>query len=58
MMDSELEDRGGDGLPELMVKFDRPEVKDILRPGVVELTVTGKWQAVLFKGSDTLRVIS
>jgi hypothetical protein len=53
----ELEDRDGDGLPELMVKFDRSQVQDLLQPGEAELTVTGKWRAVLFMGSETIRVI-
>jgi hypothetical protein len=48
----ELEDRDGNGLPELMVKFDRAAVQALVSVGDVELVITGKWHAVLFEGSD------
>jgi hypothetical protein len=54
---TEIGDHDGDGIPDLMVKFDRQAVQELLEPGDVELTVTGSWRAVLFKGSDTIRVI-
>ncbi|TDA32521.1 MAG: hypothetical protein DSO03_02560, partial [Hadesarchaea archaeon] len=53
----ELGDHDGDGVPDLMVKFDRSAVQSLLEPGEKELTVTGNWHAVLFKGSDVIRVI-
>ena len=56
--DPELRDRDGDGLPELMVKFDRAAVQALVEPAdEVELTITGMWHAVKFKGTDTIRVI-
>jgi hypothetical protein len=55
--DPKLEDRDEDGLPELIIKFDRSQVQDILQSGEVELTVLGKWHAVLFIGRNTIRVI-
>jgi hypothetical protein len=41
-----------------MVKFDRAAVQALLEPGEVGVTVWGKWRAVLFKGSDIIRVIA
>ncbi|MEW6593051.1 MAG: hypothetical protein AB1305_05190, partial [Candidatus Hadarchaeota archaeon] len=55
--DPEIRDRNGNGLPELMVKFDRAAVQALASVGDVKLTVTGKWHAVLFEGSDNIRVI-
>ncbi|MEW5994173.1 MAG: right-handed parallel beta-helix repeat-containing protein, partial [Candidatus Zixiibacteriota bacterium] len=55
--DPEIRDRDADGLPELMVKFDRAAVQALASVGDVKLTVTGKWHAVLFEGSDNIRVI-
>ncbi len=56
--DPEIKDRDGDGLPELMAKFDRAAVQALVRPGDnVVLTVTGNWHAVMFRGSDGIRVI-
>ncbi|MFB0500331.1 MAG: hypothetical protein ACETWO_03530 [Candidatus Hadarchaeaceae archaeon] len=40
-----------------MVKFDCLAVQSLVEPDEVELAITDKWQAVLFKGSDTIRVI-
>lgn len=57
--DQELEDRDGNGLPELMVKFDCAAVRALLEPGEVELTVTGRLtDGTPFIGSDTVRVIA
>lgn len=56
--DPELEDRDGDGLPELMVKFRGNATRSILKPGRKKLTVTGKTvQNQIFSGSDRVRVI-
>jgi len=42
----------------LMAKFPRSQVQQILKPGEVELTVTGELlDSTKFKGSDTIRVI-
>ncbi|MDH5442739.1 MAG: Ig-like domain-containing protein [Hadesarchaea archaeon] len=54
---TEIGDHDGDGIPDLMIKFDRSAVQSLVSVGEVELAITGKWQAVLFKGSDIIRVI-
>jgi hypothetical protein len=48
-----------DGIAELMVKFDRSAVQEILEAGdEVEITVTGELDVdTKFEGSDTIRVI-
>ncbi len=41
----------------LMAKFSRSEVQDIVEPGMVELTVSGKLtDGTKFEGSDTIIV--
>ncbi|MEW6222826.1 MAG: DNRLRE domain-containing protein [Candidatus Hadarchaeota archaeon] len=56
--DPEIKDRDGDGLPELMVKFDRAAVQALLEAGKnVEITVIGRWGEAPFRGSDNIRVI-
>ncbi len=52
-------DCDGDGIAELMVKFDRSAVQEILEAGdEVEITVTGELEDdTKFEGSDTIRVI-
>ncbi|MEW6222914.1 MAG: hypothetical protein AB1476_06410 [Candidatus Hadarchaeota archaeon] len=55
--DPQIRDSDGDGLPELMVKFDRAAVQALLAPGNVTLTVTGEVGSAVFEGSDTIRVI-
>jgi hypothetical protein len=53
----ELWDWDRDGLPELVVKFDRAAVQALLQPGEVELTICGKLIDWLpFRGSDTIKV--
>ncbi len=49
-----------DGIAELMVKFDRSAVQEILEAGdEVEITVTGELNDdTKFEGSDTIRVIN
>ena len=56
---TEIGDYDDDGLPDLMVKFDRSDVCEILDPGdEVEITVTGELtDETPFQGSDTIRVI-
>jgi parallel beta-helix repeat protein len=54
----ELWDRDRDGLPELVVKFDRAAVQALLQPGEVELKVTGRLtDGTPFEGSDTIKVV-
>jgi hypothetical protein len=52
-------DEDDDGVPDLMVKFDREAVQEILQAGdEVEITVTGELEdETPFEGSDTIRVI-
>jgi len=55
---SELGDHDDDGIPDLMVKFDRQELIPFHEVGEAELTVTGELvDGTLFEGSDTIRVI-
>ena len=55
---TEIGDHDGDGVPDLMVKFDRSVVQELVSVGDnVELTVIGKWGQAPFRGSDTIRVI-
>lgn len=56
---TEVGDHDEDGIPDLMVKFDRARVQNLLSPGdEVELTVTGELtDGTPFSGSDTIRVI-
>ena len=53
-------DYDDDGIAELMVKFDRSAIQEILEAGdEVEITVTGELNDdTKFEGSDTIRVIS
>jgi len=52
-------DEDGDGIPDLMVKFDHGQVSDILQPGEeVEIVVEGEADTFLISGTDTIRVIS
>jgi len=57
--DPQIIDRDGDGVPELMVKFDRQELQAALVDlrGDVELKVTGTINGQDFEASDTIRVI-
>lgn len=56
---AEIGDYDLDGIPDLMVKFDRTAVAALLSPAdVVELTVTGELvDGTPFEGTDTIRVI-
>jgi parallel beta-helix repeat protein len=55
---TKIGDYDRDGIPDLMVKFDRAAVQKLLEPGEVKLTVTGKVGTLDFEGSDTIRVIA
>jgi len=55
---TEIGDYDNDGVPDLMVKFDRAAVQDALTMGEeVEVTITGEVAGIGFEGSDTIRVI-
>ena len=52
-------DHDNDGIPYLMVKFDRANVvRSIIRRNKNRLTITGKVNGTPFRGSDTIRVIA
>jgi hypothetical protein len=55
--DPEIGDHDNDGIPDLMVKFDRSAVKEIVSPGNITLTLTGEINGRSFEGSDTIKVI-
>lgn len=55
---AEIGDHDFNGTPDLMVKFDRSATQTLLKPGYVELTVTGRLtDGTPFEGSDIIRVI-
>lgn len=59
---TEIGDYDNDGLPDLMVKFERSRIQNILGPGEkVPITITGKvfhnGNYLNFKGDDKIRVI-
>jgi hypothetical protein len=54
---TELGDYDNDGTPDLMVKFDRASVQEIVVPGPATLTVTGDVGGSVFTGADTIDVI-
>lgn len=52
-------DDNHNGVPDLMVKFDRAAVAALLEPGQAELTVTGELgDGTVFAGTDVIRVIA
>jgi hypothetical protein len=53
----EVGDHDNNGIPDLMVKFDRQAVQALLDVGVHELLITGEVEGTPFEGSDNLRVI-
>lgn len=56
---TDIGDYDNDGIPDLMVKFDRQAVQDILEPGDgVEIKITGELNdGTKFEGLDYIRVI-
>jgi parallel beta-helix repeat protein len=51
-------DYDDDGIPDLMVKFNRSDVQELVEAGdEVELVVSGRCGEVPFRGSNTIRVI-
>ena len=55
---TEIGDYDGDGITDLMVKFDRAAVQSVLAVGEqVQITITGEVDGIAFEGRDTIRVI-
>jgi PKD repeat protein len=54
---TEIGDYDNDNIQDLMVKFDRASVENLVSPGIVTLTVTGEVDGATFAGSDTMDVI-
>jgi len=54
---TEIGDYDEDGIPDLMVKFDKASIIELLDTGEVTLTITGEVDGTPFEGSDTIRVI-
>lgn len=54
---TEVGDHDTDGIPDLMVKFDRQELIAILSVGEAKLTITGEVNGSPFEGTDTINVI-
>lgn len=54
---TEIGDYDADGIPDLMVKFDRASLQDLLSPGDQLLIVTGNLEDQIFIGEDTIRAI-
>ena len=51
-------DHNNNGIPDLMVKFDRREVQAVVEAGEsVDITVTGEVDGIPFMGTDIIRVI-
>ena len=55
---TEVGDYDTDGIPDLMVKFDREDLVAILSVGETTLTITGEVNGTQFEGSDTIKVIN
>ena len=55
---SDIGDYDKDGIPDIMVKFDREQVASLLQPAdAVTVTVDGMAGSVRFTGTDVIRVI-
>lgn len=54
---TKIGDYDEDGIPDLMVKFDRKEVTALLVPGENTLAITGEVSGEMFEGSDTITAI-
>ena len=55
---TEIGDYDTDGIPDLMVKFNRRDLIAILSAGEATLTITGRVRSTLFVGRNTIRVIN
>ena len=54
---TEIGDYDTDGIIDLMVKFDRASIIELLDTGEVTLTITGEVNGTPFEGNDTIKVI-
>jgi hypothetical protein len=55
---SSVGDHDGDGIADLMVKFNRQDVAGIVEAGdAMEVTISGSIDGMTFEGSDVIRVI-
>jgi len=55
---TQVGDNDSDGVPDLMVKFHRTAVQEILTVGEeVGITIRGEIAGIVFEGSDTIKVI-
>lgn len=54
---TEIGDHNEDGIPDLMVKFERAELMSLPSVGETVLTITGEVNGVTFEGSDRIIVI-
>ena len=54
---TEIGDYDTDGIIDLMVKFDRASIIELLDTGEVTLTITGEVDGTPFEGNDTIKVI-
>lgn len=55
---TEIGDHDTDGIPDLMVKFDRQELIATLGSGEISITITGFANGILFEGNHTIRTKS
>jgi len=56
-LESVIGDYDEDGIPDLMVKFNKQDLIAILSSGEAIITITGDVNGISFEGSDTIRVI-
>ncbi|MBN2076586.1 MAG: hypothetical protein JW762_13640, partial [Dehalococcoidales bacterium] len=58
MRPTNIGDCDKDGIPDLMVKFDRGLVQENLEIGeIIEVRISGEVDGIIFEGTDTIRVI-
>ncbi|HLP57948.1 MAG TPA: hypothetical protein VK186_03925, partial [Candidatus Deferrimicrobium sp.] len=58
LLPSEIGDYDSDGIPDLMVKFNRTDLILLSYPGNCVVTLRGKlFDKTVFQGNDTIRVI-
>jgi hypothetical protein len=53
----EIGDHNNDGISDLMVKFDRKSLTDILKEGSAEIELIGELDGTYFSGTDTVKVL-
>ena len=53
---TELGDYDENGIPDLMVKFERAAFESLLSPGTAEVTLYGGGEGIYFQGVDTVKV--